>query len=177
MDNTKDKPTKSSDEPNFLWPVDDNFDLAKWKAEREVLRKNLAEYEEKVVEAKKAKAAREAAKEERKAKALAKRDQPTKLKSIINTKKDDIIRTKVSEREVVPMADNLKKTALVDSLLKANLGSKDDHTGAYAAGAVDLVADQVLVEFPDLDRKMIKGLIYSRRSILAKVARETVATV
>lgn len=73
-------------------------------------------------------------------------------------------KNKTETQETAPETKPLKKTALIDQLLGANL------EGSYLDGAVDSIATQVVAAFPELDAKRVRGLIFSRRAVLKKAA-------
>lgn len=71
-------------------------------------------------------------------------------------------KAKTEGTEAAPKA--LKKTGFIDSLLRENL------EGSYAEGAVDGLVTQVITQFPNEEAKKIRGLVFSRRAVLRKVA-------
>lgn len=74
------------------------------------------------------------------------------------------------------MAENKKSmTGLIDSLIKADLGNKDEHTGSYAPKTARRVAELVQIDFPEREIKVLMGLFYSRRAVVSKKVAEKAA--
>lgn len=66
-------------------------------------------------------------------------------------------------------------TGLIDSLILANLGSKDDHSGSYEKGTAAKIAAVVQIAYPERELKVLKGLFYSRRAVVSKKVAEKAA--
>lgn len=117
---------------------------------------------------------------ESKKKKHAVRDQHVGLPSVISNEKKSEGTLLTLKVEDVNMAKKETKTGMIDRLLKANLGNKEEGTGSYAKGAATTIAQEVLDasnagsldKSETLELKALKGLVFSRRAIVGKASRE-----
>lgn len=160
-----------SEQLNPIWPVDDIDEWRKQVAENKKAVEAQAKYAEeqkKLIEQTKKEMAEKRRNQEAERQSKIKRERIKRLEEARAR-----IRTKpTKETHGGSMENGLKKTALVDSLIKDNLGSKEDKSGSYAPGAVQTIVDTVLESFPDLDAKALKGLVFSRRAVISKAAQK-----
>ena len=98
-----------------------------------------------------------------------KRDRKNNLTRIIKEQGSNLLNIKIGGTQNMKTEKALKKTAVLDALIRADVAA------SYEEGASTRIVAQVLSQFEGLEEKKIISLFYSRRAVARKAA-ETAAT-